>query len=146
MLKLVAALAVTALTVGASIIELYNSPEYIENLLRLETSERDDLGKSERYVTLSDGTKAVGYQRGSVVGFKGLRYAEPPIGSLRWAPPVPWTNPEPGEVYDATRYGRMCIQGFRNAIGSEDCLFLNVWVPEQFFTEGLKDLPVGEML
>ena len=142
-LKLLAVSAAVLTVYSSSIIDLYNSQDYIEKLLDLETGERGNYGKTERYVTLPDGTRAVGYQRGSVVGFKGLRYAEPPIGSRRWAPPVPWTNPEPGEVYDATRYGRMCVQGFKNAIGSEDCLFLNVWVSEQFFTQDLKDLPVG---
>jgi len=63
--------------------------------------------------------------------FKGLRYAAPPIGALRFRPPQPlspWT-----EVVDAAEFGNAAIQavGQRDAPFdekySEDCLFLNVW-------------------
>lgn len=60
--------------------------------------------------------------------FRRVPYAEPPIGSLRFAAPQPkrnWTN-----VLDCTSYGPMCIQEDRwNGILQlhEDCLFLNVF-------------------
>ena len=73
--------------------------------------------------------------------FKGIPYAAPPLGSLRWKPPqkaAPW----PG-VREAASYGNMSIQaenvfdlpadllklftlGGRQKI-SEDCLYLNIW-------------------
>jgi para-nitrobenzyl esterase len=71
-----------------------------------------------------------------VVVFKGIRYAQPPTGNLRWKPPVPssdWTDTHP-----AVDFAPACIQP-RSAPGniyaddpprmSEDCLFLNVWKP-----------------
>jgi para-nitrobenzyl esterase len=64
--------------------------------------------------------------------FLGIPYAEPPVGALRWAPPVtrtPWTTP-----LDASTYGDRCAQvggAFGEASTSEDCLFLNVYVPHR---------------
>ena len=75
----------------------------------------------------------------SVVAFKGIPYAAPPVGVLRWRapqPPLPWTG-----VRQAEHYGASCLQ--RAPTGkppyyeaflaheptSEDCLFLNIWAP-----------------
>lgn len=71
---------------------------------------------------------------GDVLSFKGIPYAAPPIGNLRWRSPQP---AEPWEgVRQATAYGNDCIQkplpGDASASGnktSEDCLVLNVWRP-----------------
>jgi para-nitrobenzyl esterase len=58
--------------------------------------------------------------------FRGIPFAQPPVGNLRWHEPLPvkpWTG-----VLDATSFGAPCVQG--GALGqhsSEDCLYLNVW-------------------
>jgi len=63
--------------------------------------------------------------------FKGVPYAQPPVGDLRWREPMPvksWTG-----VRDATSFGSPCAQNSGNRImenSKEDCLFLNVWTPE----------------
>ncbi|XP_046995674.1 venom carboxylesterase-6-like [Schistocerca americana] len=57
--------------------------------------------------------------------FRGIPYAEPPVGELRFADPQPaggWEG-----VRDAKEYGSDCIQP--DGSGSEDCLYLNVYVP-----------------
>ncbi len=69
-----------------------------------------------------------------VRAFKGIPYAAPPIGDLRWQPPQPaakWKG-----VRDATQFGFHCMQTngytdmvFRDPGPSEDCLTLNVWTP-----------------
>jgi para-nitrobenzyl esterase len=76
-----------------------------------------------------------GVDDGQVAVWKGIRYAAPPVGDLRWRAPVapePWT-----EAADATAFGPICPQpkspiplgpGTRVA---EDCLFLNVWAPSE---------------
>lgn len=68
----------------------------------------------------------------SVRSFKGVPYAQPPVGELRWKPPLPiepWTG-----TRDATHFGMDCMQKLpadSRAPGvSEDCLTLNVWSPE----------------
>lgn len=65
--------------------------------------------------------------------FRGIPYARPPVGDLRWRPPVAmpaWTG-----VREATGFGAACMQPaspFANhAAVSEDCLFLNVTAPAQ---------------
>src|ERR1700720_2188454 len=72
---------------------------------------------------------------GKVQIFKGIRYAAPPVGALRWKEP----QPVPGwqGVRKATEFGARCMQGnvfgdmvFRDRAPSEDCLYLNVWTPK----------------
>jgi len=66
--------------------------------------------------------------------FKGIPYARPPVGDLRWREPIPvqrWSG-----VRDATAYGPMCSQVTSPLspngaeISKEDCLYLNVWTSE----------------
>ena len=69
--------------------------------------------------------------------FKGIPYAAPPVGALRWKAPQPaasWTG-----VRKAVEFGPRCMQGhiyndmiFRDPGPSEDCLSLNVWTPAEF--------------
>src|SRR5215831_21256642 len=68
--------------------------------------------------------------------FKGIPFAAPPVGALRWTAPQPvakWSG-----VRDASKFGNVCIQppgqgrlNIANMEGSpptsEDCLYLNVW-------------------
>ena len=73
---------------------------------------------------------------GDCLAFRGIRYAQPPTGPLRWRPPLrpsAWNG-----VYEAAEFGPACIQPLpapdsvyldEPARMSEDCLFLNVWKP-----------------
>jgi para-nitrobenzyl esterase len=70
--------------------------------------------------------------------WKGIPYAEPPVGDLRWkAPhdPAPWTG-----ILKAYDFGSECTQYDLTGLvkGSEDCLYLNVWRPQS----DEDDLPV----
>jgi para-nitrobenzyl esterase len=90
------------------------------------------------------GGKASGVVANGIASFKGIPFAAPPIGALRWRAPqpvVPWTG-----VKQATEYGASCMQdaNFAKIFGTsvpiaEDCLYLNVWTPAK--TAGDK-LPV----
>jgi para-nitrobenzyl esterase len=79
--------------------------------------------------------------------WQGIPFAQPPVGSLRWRAPMaaaPW----PG-VLQAIQPGNPCIQVSAlspiGTIGSEDCLYLNVWTPPltaQQISSGNAHLPV----
>ncbi len=102
-----------------------------------------------------------GVADGGVVSYKGIPFAAPPVGGLRWRPPQPaahWTS-----VRQAAEFGADCMQGrfgppppasgsapasgarpspaaSAERAPSEDCLFVNVWSPASA-TPGAK-LPV----
>lgn len=80
------------------------------------------------------GGEIAGTTAGSVDSFKGVPYAAPPVGDLRWRAPQP-VSPWAG-VRDAIRYAPACMQGGNpwppetpTEPQSEDCLYLNVWRP-----------------
>lgn len=68
--------------------------------------------------------------------FKGLPFAAPPVGDLRWEPPQPplsWQG-----TRQADKFGSACLQTdvygdiyFRDNPPSEDCLTLDIWMPAQ---------------
>jgi para-nitrobenzyl esterase len=88
--------------------------------------------------------------KGAVRAFQGVPYAAPPVGDLRWKPPVS-ARPWKGEL-DATKYGHHCAQNhvfddmiFQDSAspddkGSEDCLTLNIYAPASEKSKG--KLPV----
>lgn len=90
-------------------------------------------------VTTHSGVVA-GAQENTVAVFRGIPYAAPPVGPLRWRPPMP--APGWAGVRSAARFGHSCWQAVSpQGFGpwtheyvvagdiSEDCLFLNVWAP-----------------
>ncbi|MCK1387693.1 carboxylesterase family protein [Bradyrhizobium sp. 21] len=68
----------------------------------------------------------LGAVEGEVASFKGLAYAAPPVGPLRWRPPQ--VTAESSEMRTAYEYGAPCLQPSLPG-ASEDCLTLNVFRP-----------------
>ncbi|XP_076466623.1 carboxylesterase 1E-like [Babylonia areolata] len=66
---------------------------------------------------------------GSVSAFLGIPYATPPVGQLRFQKTVP-LNYLP-TVVNATTYKPECFSTIPNERQSEDCLYLNVWLPAE---------------
>lgn len=93
--------------------------------------------------------KVVGIDDSDVSGtyaWKGVPFAKPPVGNLRWKAPVdpdPWNRPRATQQFGnaCVQYGRIYGPGANNgydatigttlnqAVGSEDCLYLNIWRP-----------------
>jgi para-nitrobenzyl esterase len=87
--------------------------------------------------------------RGGTHAWRGIRYAAPPMGPLRWRapqPPAPWSG-----TFSALTHGPMAPQiagllapvpvaHYGHIVGDEDCLFLNVFAPA--FTPG--SIPQGK--
>jgi para-nitrobenzyl esterase len=77
-----------------------------------------------------------------IKSFKGIPYAAPPVGELRWKKPQPvknWTG-----VLETKKFGPRAMQApifsdmqFRSNGVSEDCLYLNVWTPAKSSKEKL---------
>ena len=82
-----------------------------------------------------------GVTEGDVAAYKGIPFAAPPIGDLRWRdprPPRPWRG-----VLKADHYKPQCEQVApplpfqpREKV-SEDCLYLNIWEAEEESRNGL---------
>ena len=70
----------------------------------------------------------------SVTVFRGLPYAQPPVGDLRWQPPVApasWQGARKADTFSDSCYQPQHTSNFvwrREAFSvSEDCLYLNIW-------------------
>ena len=80
---------------------------------------------------------------GDISVFKGIPYAQPPVGELRWKPPVSaksWKGVRPAISFGAAaRQMPMPIGGgiAEDVWQDEDCLYLNVWTPAETKDENL---------
>jgi para-nitrobenzyl esterase len=101
-------------------LSLFITRAHASDPLRIKT----DNGVVEGTLTNGDQVRA----------FRGIPFAAPPVGNLRWQPPQPaakWRGVRP-----AKEFGSHCIQSagypdmvFHDPGPSEDCLTLNVWTP-----------------
>src|SRR5689334_15217943 len=77
-----------------------------------------------------------------VCSFKGIPFAEPPVGDLRWREPQPaknWTGVRPADQFGPRPMQPPIFNDmvFRSNGMSEDCLYLNVWTPAKSSRERL---------
>ncbi len=98
----------------------------------------------DRVKTAAGEIEGAGPQVNGVRAFKGIPFAAPPVGELRFAAPQPvehWSG-----VKQTKAFGPRCMQAalfgdmnFRSNGMDEDCLYLNVWTPAK---TGREKLPV----
>ncbi|XP_057301080.1 para-nitrobenzyl esterase-like isoform X1 [Hydractinia symbiolongicarpus] len=129
--KLIALVVVVVvfLAIMASLIYLYyskTSPIPISKTPVVSTNCGDMTGVIE---TLKKDNKEI-----EIYTFKGIPYALPPNGDLRWSAPVSFNENRSScwsGVFEANSHGSVCIQNGTggNMQGSEDCLYLNVYTP-----------------
>ncbi|HEY9195569.1 MAG TPA: carboxylesterase family protein, partial [Mucilaginibacter sp.] len=112
-------------------------------LLLLQIATLKVMAQTGSQVTIEDGTLEGVREAGSpVLAFKGIPFAQPPVGDLRWKEPQPvkkWDG-----VRKADHFGSNAMQkpifgdmAFRSSGMSEDCLYLNVWTPAKTMKEKL---------
>jgi para-nitrobenzyl esterase len=78
-----------------------------------------------------DGGLLEGTVEDGLTVYRGIPFATPPVGDLRWRAPrpaAPWTG-----VRHADKFGAACVQAGQGT--SEDCLYLNVWTPAKSAAE-----------
>jgi para-nitrobenzyl esterase len=89
--------------------------------------------KSSQFVNTSCGLLRGWVNERGVLVFKGIPFAAPPVGPLRFRQPekpLPWAG-----VRDAAEFGSIAVQSVDDILKSnlppmsEDCLYLNVWTP-----------------
>jgi para-nitrobenzyl esterase len=144
---------------------------FISSAISSASAQEANKNKPEQVsaVVKIDSGQLQGVEADGVTSFKGIPFAAPPVGELRWRPPQPtprWTG-----VRQATEFGRNCMQGFGPPPSagaragapaptaqsappaparapaavpaaqepSEDCLYLNVWRPTD---SAARNLPV----
>jgi para-nitrobenzyl esterase len=140
------------LAIVASVVYIENRaghyPVYrVSSFSKLTLPAASATAASEPVVQTGAGTLR-GANVGTAIAFRGIPYARPPVGELRWQPPqapLPWQG-----VREALQPGSACTQRISgltpffapmaDAYGSkfeqppikssEDCLYLDVWVPE----------------
>jgi hypothetical protein len=83
--------------------------------------------KSSPTVAVTQSGAVQGAVEGNFLAFRGIPYAAPPVGNLRWRPPAApasWQG-----IRNATSFGNRCPQtDFNNGVqGDEDCLTLNIY-------------------
>lgn len=70
-----------------------------------------------------------GVSEDGLIVYRGIPYAAPPVGDLRWRPPQPlqsWEGVRPAKEFAQDPY-----QGDGNGNVGEDCLYLNIWTPAE---------------
>jgi para-nitrobenzyl esterase len=85
---------------------------------------------SEADVVCTEQGPVRGAPEGETLAFKGIPYAKPPLGTLRWKPPeapAHWDG-----IRGGSKFGPMCPQlAGKEVNGEEDCLYLNIWRPRE---------------
>merc|ERR1712156_537520 len=77
----------------------------------------------------------------SYASFQGIRYAQPPVGELRFRPPVPYVANGINDVSGLAYWQCPQINTLGWVMGQEDCLLLNIFVPATAFENEDVSLP-----
>jgi len=97
-----------------------------------ETTDDDVAVESYEIVKTAEGL-VKGFVKDGVISYKGIPYAAPPVGELRWEKPQ--SAQKRTETLEASNYSKACPQSLEVGAGyvpewSEDCLYLNVFRPD----------------
>ena len=124
---MLALICTCAITLGAAVRRQRRCPVRGGHALAKASSRQGQEGNGSKNKTpaiVTESGPLKGIINGNITEFLGIPYAAPPVGNLRWMPPQSfgtWHG-----LLDASNFGNVCTQG---GGGSEDCLFLNIYVP-----------------
>src|SRR5438067_13629455 len=100
----------------------------------MKERQRGSLFTDNRVMTTNGIIEGTSEPDSGLRSFKGIPFAAPPVGELRWKPPQPvakWPGVRKADQF-APRAMQLPLFGdmsFRSSRMSEDCLYLNVWTP-----------------
>ena len=104
-----------------------------ERIIQLFGENKEIKGEYNKNLSITcDNGIFVGIKKDNVLSFKGIPYAKPPVGNLRWKEPIIAENSS--KVFQAYHFGKSPIQTeISSELGSyypksEDCLTLNIWL------------------
>ena len=96
---------------------------------------------SQAPIVTTDAGSISGIQQGNLRVFHSVPFASPPVGDLRWRPPVPvepWTGVRDGTLYSPAPPQPITPDPTTGIpVMSEDCLYLDVWTPTKNADEKL---------
>ena len=103
-------------------------------MVAFSAAARADVRTSTDPMVTVEGGQISGTRIGDILSFKGIPFAAPPVGDLRWRAPQP-LQPWSG-IRKTIAFGHDCMQipiaeddAPLRTVSSEDCLYLNVWAP-----------------
>src|SRR5277367_1067592 len=111
----------------------FSSKQFIRSLLLVVISAASAISLAQSPNIAIESGAISGVSEGGLSVYKGVPFAAPPVGELRWRPPAPvtpWTD-----IRKADAFAPACMQDSISMPGetppavSEDCLYLNIWTP-----------------
>src|SRR5437660_6943107 len=99
-------------------------------------------GSADDRVRTANGVVEGARDENGVRTFKGVPFAQPPVGDLRWKPPQPakdWDGVREAKAFAPAPVHKSFLEGviLASKNQSEDCLYLNVWTPAKDASERL---------
>ena len=120
---------------------IFSSKGLLEALLLVIVPATSPLALAQSPTTSTESGAISGIRESGLYIYKGVPFAAPPVGDLRWRPPAPvtpWTGTRKAEAFaPACMQTGVSMPGETPPSVSEDCLFLNIWTPAKSARERL---------
>jgi para-nitrobenzyl esterase len=123
----------------------FSSTVVVRALLLVVISAASAITLAQSSIVATESGTISGASEGGLSVYKGIPFAAPPVGELRWRPPVsaaPWTGTRKTDAFaPACMQTGVSMPGETPPAVSEDCLYLNIWSPAKANT-AIERLPV----
>ena len=112
---------------------IFSSKGLLEAVLLIIVPATSAIALAQSPTTSTESGVISGIREGGLHIYKGVPFAAPPVGDLRWRPPAPvtpWTGTRKAEAFaPACMQTGVSMPGETPPSVSEDCLYLNIWTP-----------------